>query len=321
MKNSHIEWCDHTFNPWIGCTKVSPGCANCYAETLTKRFWSHTHWGKGEPRLRTSAGNWDEPLAWNRKAAEPIAINWNQTDDLGTPARAFLRPRVFCASLADWLDDEVPIEWLADLLRLIHDTPNLDWLLLTKRPENFHARILDALAHVEGLSEAEEWPDEDPKTDVGWMLNEWENSTDACPDNVWLGVSIEDRARMDRIDQLRSIPAHARFLSVEPLLEQLGAVSLSGIHWVICGGESGPHARPMHPDWARSLRDQCQVAGIPFFFKQWGQTVRGDQITFGGVQDEEVVDDDRYYTITSKSDFRELDGREWNEFPKVEVPS
>jgi len=125
---------------------------------------------------------------------------------------------------------------------------------------------------------------------------------------------------MDRIDQLRSIPAHARFLSVEPLLEQLGAVSLSGIHWVICGGESGPHARPCIPIGRAACATNARSPAFPFL-QAVGQTVRGDQITFGGVQDEEVVDDDRYYTITSKSDFRELDGREWNEFPKVEVPS
>lgn len=135
MKNTNIEWCDHTFNPWIGCTKVSPGCAHCYAETRDKRFTGGIHWGRGAPRNRTSPSNWNEPIKWNNGAAK-LAANCSQAFEY--PSR---RPRVFCASLADWLDDEVPIKWLADLLDLIRDTPNLDWLLLTKRPQNWEKRM------------------------------------------------------------------------------------------------------------------------------------------------------------------------------------
>src|SRR5581483_2425062 len=141
-----IEWCDHTFNPWIGCTKVDELCTNCYAETQDKfRAWTPKGWGKGKPRQRTSTANWRLPLRWNRDRGQTLeALK-------GTSFKAELerRPRVFCASLADWLDDEVPIEWLADLLALIHATPNLDWLLLTKRPENWMSRLVKAMKHNE----------------------------------------------------------------------------------------------------------------------------------------------------------------------------
>lgn len=147
--NSHIEWTDHTFNPWEGCTKWSPGCKNCYAETRNKRFAGGKNWGKGAPRRRTSAANWKQPLRWNRDAGTGRFLECPKCGLRGNPPTVCptagcstfasemdtARPRVFCASLADWLDDEVPVEWLADLLSLIHATPNLDWLLLSKRPE------------------------------------------------------------------------------------------------------------------------------------------------------------------------------------------
>lgn len=130
-----IQWADMTFNPWRGCTKVSPGCLNCYAEKLvTNRLKGE--WGKGRPRIRASASYWNRPLKWDRDAANLEAFNRSESPlhDDGEFA-PYVRPRVFCASLADWLDDEVPSEWLADLLDLIRRTPNLDWLLLTKRPD------------------------------------------------------------------------------------------------------------------------------------------------------------------------------------------
>lgn len=132
MKDSKIEWCHHTFNPWIGCSKVSEGCAFCYAESRDKRHLIEDvdHWGKGAPRYRTKPANWKQPLAWAREAAG-----------------AAVRPRVFCASQADWLDDEVPWQWRFDLLELIRETPELDWLLLTKRPENFAKLVTKEAAH------------------------------------------------------------------------------------------------------------------------------------------------------------------------------
>lgn len=201
------------------------------------------------------------------------------------------RPRVFCASMADWLDDEVPVEWLADLLRLIALTPNLDWLLLTKRPENWRARLNEAYVLDKSFD-----------LTAFWLAGR-------APDNVWVGTTVEDQPRADeRIPHLLRIPSRVRFLSCEPLLGSINfeealdpmmAVTadfrfhgLDGIHWVICGGESGPNARPMHPQWARSLRDQCTASGVPFFFKQWGGT-------------------------NKKAAGRELDGRTWDEVPEV----
>jgi protein gp37 len=258
MKDTKISWCDHTLNGWIGCTKVSPGCANCYAETMMDKRWGKVKWGAGNPRQRTSAANWKQPLKWNKEAGE-LAIY--------DPA---YRPRVFCGSLCDWLDDEVPIEWLADLLNLIRLTPNLDWLLLTKRPQNFMPRIKSVL---EGFHQ-------NPDLQLVCSILNW-----ACSkipwSNVWIGTTVEDQQRADeRIPLLLDIPAKVRFLSCEPLLGEVDLVNLEdfnilcneGIHWIICGGESGPKARPMRLEWARSLREQCELSGVPFFFKQWDGT-------------------------------------------------
>jgi protein gp37 len=201
------------------------------------------------------------------------------------------QPRVFCASLADWLDDEVPLRWLIDLLEVIRDTPWLDWLLLTKRPENFHRRMQ---AVFEATNEA-----------IDLFVWDWFYHGRA-PRNVWIGTTVEDQARAnDRIPKLLEIPARVRFLSCEPLLgpvefsnvtkrsdavSQLGKKALSGIDWVICGGESGPKARPMHPHWARSMRDQCAAAGVPFFFKQWGEWA--PEVSFYGEDEEDDHDSD-----------------------------
>jgi protein gp37 len=310
-ENTAIEWCDHTFNPWTGCTKVSSGCAHCYAEVLSKRAPKTIGgWGKGVPRKRTSLANWELPRKWNR-AAEG----------------ASQRPRVFCASLADWLDDEVPLEWLKDLLVLIQETPHLDWLLLTKRPENFTRRIADVATCWQSSCELAVW---------------WECGV--FPLNVWLGTTVEDQPRAEeRIPLLLSIPAKVRFLSCEPLLEPVdlalgdpkhrAASSYHAeIHWVICGGESGHGARPMHPEDARSLRDQCQAAGVPFLFKQWGECQPCDP---PGVinADDRLVDAEgspvkgKFVRFTDpevwmrrvgkKAAGRLLDGREWNEFPRT----
>lgn len=272
MENSKIEWTTHTFNPWIGCTKVSPGCLHCYAETLMAVRYGKVEWGKGKPRVRTAPENWRKPRQWNKAAA-------------GLPER----PRVFCASLADWLDEEVDIAWFVDLMCLIHDTPNLDWLLLTKRPENWRDRVEAAAGKL---------VDDD---DRGAMMWAWKEGF--APGNVWVGVSVEDQHRAnDRIPTLIRIPAKVRFLSCEPLLERVDlaevwsrtsnkpALEDGSINWVIVGGESGRGARIMREDWALSLRDQCVNAGVPFHFKQWGGSDK-------------------------KAAGRVLDGRTWDELP------
>jgi protein gp37 len=221
-ENSGIEWTTHTFNPWIGCTKVSPACDHCYAEAYDKRYSGGIHWGAKAARRRTGTDNWRKPLRWNKQAA---------LDGV--------RPRVFCASLADVFDNAVPAEWRADLWKLIRDTPNLDWLLLTKRPQNIAKMLPD------------DWGS-------GYA-------------NVWLGTTVENQTEADRrIPHLLSVSAAVKFLSCEPLL---GRVDLSGylhgLSWAITGGESGPEFRHAEPDWFRLMRDQCAAANVPFLFKQW----------------------------------------------------
>lgn len=283
-ENSSIEWTDHTFNPWIGCTHVSPGCEHCYAETMMDQRWSKVEWGKGKPRQRTSAANWRLPIKWNKQAAAEG-----------------VRRRVFCASLADVFDDEVEWGWREDLWGLIHDTPQLDWLLLTKRPQNIAAMVPAAFLTM-------------PRH------------------NIWLGITVEDQRRAnERIPELLKITATVRFLSCEPLLGPVdlwrwlvadmradggGVARLNQLHWIICGGESGHGARPMHPQWARSLRDQCQAAGVAFFFKQYGEyathTLMPASRVLVGEGEQEMI----MYRVGKKAAGRLLDKREWNEVPE-----
>lgn len=222
-ENSKIEWTDHTFNPWIGCTKVGPGCDNCYAEHLMDHRLHRVEWGADGERSRTSAANWRKPVAWN-----------NATGG---------RQRVFCASLADVFDNKVPHEWREDLWRLILRTPRLDWLLLTKRIGNAKNMLPD------------DWHDGYP--------------------NVWLGATVVNQEEAIRdIPKLRGLPAAVRFLSCEPLLESVNLSTSFGrggnrIHWVIVGGESGAHARPMQLAWAQQIKNQCHNAGVAFFMKQF----------------------------------------------------
>jgi protein gp37 len=286
--NSKIEWTDHTFNPWTGCTKVSPGCVNCYAEARDNRFAGGKHWGKGAPRRRTGAANWRQVNRWNRTA---ICTNCGYAELIGSDdcrkcRRNFSderrrRPRVFCASLADWLDEEVPIEWLADFLALIHDTLNLDWLLLTKRPENWRPRLQAVEDFLIESDESYEWV-------ADWLGG---GPSPETPDNVWLGVSVEDQKRADeRIPILLNTPARIRFLSCEPLLEpidlkldwnnDLARWDSTGrelpprrIDWVIIGGESGPKARPCDVEWVRDIVNQCRAARVPVFVKQLGRKI------------------------------------------------
>lgn len=265
MENSKIEWTDHTFNPWIGCTKVSPGCLHCYAETLNQRWNGGANWGPGAPRRRTSPANWNEPRRWNAAAKTKL-----EKEFLGPDAR---RPRVFSASLADWLDHEIPIETFGDFLQLVWECQFLDWLLLTKRPRAWRSRLED-------LFMTSQTDEKRPREFWTWIA-QWLAGN--APSNVWAGTTAEDQDRYeDRIPWICCIPAVVRFLSCEPLLGPVNLhlgenrrntafVTRDAIQWIIVGGESGPGARPMHPDWARSLHAQCTRGGIAFFFKQWGE--------------------------------------------------
>lgn len=332
MAETKIEWTHQrnpdgtvtpgfTFNPWAGCQKVSPGCKHCYAETLMDTRYGKVKWGPDGTRVRTSDANWRKPLAWNRQAEKEGR-----------------RLRVFCASLADVFEDREEVApWRADLFKLIEKTLMLDWLLLTKRPENIEP-MLRAI------------------TTPGGTLDAWRLLGTGYYSNVWLGTSVENQEAADeRIPKLLAAPAKVRFLSCEPLL---GPVDLSwyvapqfaaddprhepwrnGIEWVIVGGESGPQARPMHPDWVRTIRDDCQGTGVPFFFKQWGEW--GDPISITqtgqaragwyemppeGVKQHEfsgpMVGDvelralrPTVYRVGKAAAGRLLDGREWNETP------
>jgi protein gp37 len=253
---TEISWCDSTFNPWWGCTKVSAACDFCYAEALDKRTGG-SHWGAKAQRRRTSQNNWSQPRKWQRQADAFEAEHGH-------------RRRVFCASMADVFDNQVPSEWRDDLWSLVRECDRLDWLLLTKRPQNMVKMLPD------------DWG-------KGWA-------------HVWLGTTAEDQVEADRrIPHLLATPAAVRFVSVEPLLgpvdlyngdpdprlggheathtfigdwwepgDNMKGPSRHGLDWVIVGGESGAKARPMQPDWARSVRDQCAAADVPFLFKQWG---------------------------------------------------
>lgn len=300
-EGTKIEWCDYTFNPWEGCTKVSDGCKNCYAEARNKRFSAGANWGKGKPRRRTSSATWRKPLKWNEWpficgrcgrgwSCAGRCLETMEHDPCGGELR---RQRAF-PSLCDWLDDEVPIEWLADFLKLIHDTPNLDWLLLTKRPENF-LRI----RHIGNAGSITSPGMKFPK--ISQWARQWFEGTP--PPNIWIGVSVENQEMADkRIPELLKIPARVRFLSCEPLL---GPIDLSawmlpksagiacwcrgtarvhdwkpgeacptapglGLDWAIVGGESGPGARPCYVQWIHSIKGQCRLANVPVFVKQVG---------------------------------------------------
>lgn len=224
-ENSKIEWTTHTFNPWIGCQKVSPGCDNCYAEAMMDHRYGKVQWGPHGERKRTSEANWKLPRRWAKQAN-------------GT------RPRVFCASLADVFDNQVPTQWRTDLFDLIAATPELDWLLLTKRPENLRRMFPTG-----------DWP------------------------NIWIGSTCEDQANYDRrwpkLAEVRG--AAIRFISYEPALGPLSTRPAALLldrpdrmfpDWIICGGESGPNARMMQRGWASAMRDECADLGIAFFMKQ-----------------------------------------------------
>lgn len=321
MKDSKIEWTTHTLNLWWGCVKITPGCRDCYAKTLAER-WGFDLWGVDAPRRMMSESYWRQPVKWDKAAA-----------------KAGERHRVFTSSMSDWAEihriPTINAQMKAARMRLaelVLVTPHLDWLLLTKRIEN-----------------------------AGEMLREMFGET--LPKNVGIGASVENQEQADtRIPHLLAIDASVRFLSMEPLLGPVdlryipfaddacefdnGLINaLTGargcgatywipvpntrkIHWVIVGGESGPTARVMHPDWVRSLRDQCQTARVPFFFKQWGEWIVSSMlrppmkdpgvyqlITAGGHDHYAVA----MVKVGKKAAGRELDGVTYSEVPTTEL--
>jgi len=230
---SSIEWTEATWNPVTGCSKVSPGCAHCYAETFAERFRNVP----GHPYeqgfdLRLCPDRLEVPLRWRR-------------------------PRmIFVNSMSDLFHEAVPAHYIREVFRVMSAAPQHTFQVLTKR----HERLTE-------LAQSLPWPD-----------------------NVWMGVSIENRRFVQRANHLRQVDSAVRFISAEPLLSRLDGLDLTGIDWLIAGGESGPHCRTVQADWIRHLRDECRAAGVAFFFKQWGG---------------------RY----PKSGGRVLDGRSWDELP------
>jgi protein gp37 len=231
--HSAIEWTDATWNPVTGCTKISPGCKNCYAERLAKRL----------------------NLMGNPRYVNGFELTLHD-DQLRLPLRWRQPRRIFVNSMSDLFHVDIPEAFIQAVFRTMQDAHWHSFQVLTKRAERL-AQLAPRLP----------WPE-----------------------NVWMGVSIEDAKRSDRIEYLRSVPAAVRFLSIEPLLGPVQKLRLSKIDWVIVGGESGPHHRKLDPKWVRDIRDQCVQAHVPFFFKQWGGPI-------------------------AKSGGRVLDGRTWNEMP------
>jgi len=244
-KTTGIEWADATWNPWMGCTQVSAGCANCYMFREQRRF------GHDPTVIRRSKTTFEDPLKWK----EPR--------------------RIFVCSWSDFFHPEVPGEWRLEALEIMKCAPRHTYMILTKRPEEGRHLVPDEF----------------------WRANP----------NIWLGISAETQYDYeDRLPFLLTYPALVRFISIEPMLGPIclalenltGMLGIAPFDWVIVGGESGPNARPMKPEWVYDIRDQCVEAGVPFFFKQWGGTSKVDG-AWGG---------------------RLLDGRTWDELPRAFRP-
>jgi protein gp37 len=265
-QNSKIEWTDHTFNPWVGCTNVSPGCDHCYAEAWSKRS-GLVKWGKN-PRRRTSEAYWRAPMKW-QAASRSFSVQNGR------------RQRVFCASLADVFDNKADAGWRSDLFQLIGATPALDWLLLTKRPQNIEKML------------PKSWPE-------GGMPN------------VWLGTTAEDQTRFDqRWPVLSRVPAVVRFISYEPAIGpvrlRLGEVQPD---WLIAGGESGHGSRAMQAAWVRDVVRDCEHRGVAPFFKQWGAISNNPLVIENGMSAKAASAADPHGKGGGL-----LDGRLYREFP------
>ncbi|HYF94405.1 MAG TPA: phage Gp37/Gp68 family protein [Symbiobacteriaceae bacterium] len=235
--NSSIEWTEATWNPVTGCSKISQGCKNCYAERMAKRLQA-----MGNPRY---ANGFELTLHPDLLA---LPLSWRQPR------------RIFVNSMSDLFHPDVPTEYIGQVFKTMVAARHHTFQILTKRTDR-----AGAVAHL-----------------LPW------------PENVWMGASVESAEVVERIANLQTIPARVRFLSVEPLLGPIPELPVAGIHWVIAGGESGPGARPMDPEWVRLIRDQCVANGVAFFFKQWGG-------------------------MNKKAAGRVLDGRTWGEWPSLDA--
>ena len=321
-----IEWTDETWNPVTGCDRVSPGCDNCYALTLAKRLK-----GMGQAKYQRDG----DP----RTSGPGFGLTIHP-DALDHPLRWRKPRRVFVNSMSDLFHRDVSPRFQGSVWDVMARTPQHTYQILTKRPQTMQGRV-------------QAW------ADAGWQFRRndlmWCGPLSGPLPNVWLGTSIESDRYAFRADHLRNTPAAIRFLSLEPLLGPLPSLDLTGIDWVIVGGESGPGARPMHPDWVRDIRDRCVDAGVAFFFKQWGNWAQTDRerathllnsrdtwtkqwgnranepvpradatmdypYGLSSGRDQDLVDRGhpgwvRIRNVGKKAAGRELDGRTWDEMP------
>jgi len=297
-EKTNIQWTDATISPWDGCTKVGPGCDHCYAEVIADKRFHIVKWGVGQPRKKR------ETFAGNAMKLERKAV------------REARQLKVFI-SMCDPFDNEVPDEWRADLFALIRATPNLTWQLLTKRIGNAKKMIDHVISTL------------DIGHDPAFAAWPWPN--------VWIGATVVNQEEADRdVPKLLDVPAAKRFVSIEPML---GAINIKRSHldgmsegesfhdstgkehkrisygpkldWVICGGESGKDARPMNPDWARSLRNQCVAAGTAYFFKQWGEWLFDSQ----NPKVDDPINPHNAIKVGTKPAGNLLDGKAWQQFP------
>ena len=325
-----IEWAEETWNPITGCTPISPGCANCYAERMSKRLAGRCGYPADEPfRVTVHPDRLNQPFKWRKPR------------------------RVFVCSMGDLFHPDVPFEFIDRVFSIMALCPQHTFLVLTKRPD----RMREYLTIVKPENAGQDW-----RRQLYFASGKDQRLADGCCfrwplPNVRLGVTAENQEQADkRIPILLQIPAAVRFVSVEPMLgpvdlqgvwnspewfcpacdREVGAASVRydethdicgspvgsappQIDWVICGGETGPGARPMHPDWARSLRDQCKAAGVPFLFKSWGEWVSEypQEADLSHVQ-ETYKHNTHYFRVGKKAAGRLLDGHKWNEMPGVE---
>lgn len=280
-RSTGIEWTEHTWNPFVGCTIHTAGCTNCYAMRTALRLQEF-----GQPSYQGVVKVANGKAVWTGK------MNRASDAQMRKPLKIKKPSLIFVNSMSDFFHEDAQDDWRLEALHVMFKTPH-QYQVLTKRPEN----IAPFLDRVNQVGRAMAGP-----------------GADRFPDNVWIGATVEREDFVHRIATLRAVPARIRFLSIEPLIGPIGPMDLTGIHWVILGGESGPGARPMDSDWCRSVRDQCQAQGVPLFFKQWGKASNNPKFYSPppGMSGAAWV---------GKSDPNGkggslLDGREWKEYPR-----
>ncbi|MDD3465579.1 MAG: phage Gp37/Gp68 family protein [Campylobacterales bacterium] len=280
---TNIDWTDFVWNPMSGCTKLSEGCENCYAADMAKRL----------QRIQETTG---KDLGYSDGFAVTL-----HPERLEAPLNHKKGAKVFVNSMGDLFHEDVPFEFIDRVFAVMAVCPQHTFQVLAKRPERMREYILWQKEYIKNTESA---------------LTAF--SYKGIIQNIWLGVTIESPKHKDRADDLRNTPAAKRFLSLEPLIEDLGELNLDGIDWVIVGGETGANARPMHPDWVASIKAQCEAAGVAFFFKQWGEYITlpvGKLVT--GYTYKYFGDGRQAVKIGTKNTGHLIDGKEYREYPEA----